>query len=46
MFKMASQAPMYDQNAVQPMRDALIAVGFSELLTAKDVEEAIEIIEK
>ena len=43
MFKMASQAPMYDQNAVQPMRDALIAVGFSELLTAKDVEEAIDV---
>jgi putative YphP/YqiW family bacilliredoxin len=43
MFKMASQAPMYDQNAVQPMRDALIAVGFSELLSAKDVEEAIDI---
>jgi putative YphP/YqiW family bacilliredoxin len=43
MFKMASQAPMYDQNAVQPMRDALIAVGFSELLSAKDVEEAIDL---
>jgi putative YphP/YqiW family bacilliredoxin len=43
MFKMASQAPMYDQNAVQPMRDALIAVGFSELLSANDVEEAIDI---
>ena len=25
------------------MRDALIAVGFSELLTAKDVEEAIDV---
>ena len=43
MFKMASQTPMYDQNAVQPMRDALIAVGFSELLTIKDVEEAIDV---
>jgi putative YphP/YqiW family bacilliredoxin len=43
MFKMASQGPMYDQKAVQPMRDALIAVGFSELLTAKDVEEAIDV---
>lgn len=43
MFKIASQNPMYDQNAVQPMRDALIAVGFSELLTPKDVEEAIDI---
>lgn len=43
MFNIASQTPMYDQNAVQPMRDALIAVGFSELLTAKDVEEAIDV---
>ena len=43
MFKMASQTPMYDQNAVQPMRDALIAVGLSELLSAKDVEEAIDV---
>ena len=43
MFKMASQTPMYDQNAVQPMRDALIAVGLSELLSAKDVEEAIDL---
>jgi putative YphP/YqiW family bacilliredoxin len=43
MFKMASQTPMYDQNAVQPMRDALIAVGLSELLSATDVEEAIDV---
>ena len=43
MFKIASQNPMYDQNAVQPMRDALIAVGLSELLSAKDVEEAIDV---
>src|SRR5210317_1046110 len=43
MFKIASQTPMYDQNAVQPMRDALVAVGFSELLTVKDVEEAIDV---
>jgi len=43
MFNIASQTPMYDQNAVQPMRDALLAVGLSELLTAKDVEEAIDV---
>ena len=43
MFNIASQTPMYDQNAVQPMRDALIAVGLSELLSAKDVEEAIDV---
>ena len=43
MFNIVSRDPMYDQNAVQPMRDALKAVGFSELLTAKDVEEAIDV---
>ncbi len=43
MFNIVSRDPMYDQNAVQPMRDALIAVGFSELLSAKDVEEAIDV---
>jgi putative YphP/YqiW family bacilliredoxin len=32
---------MYDQDAVQPMRDELTAVGIKELLTAKDVDEAI-----
>lgn len=32
---------MYDQDAVQPMRDELIAVGFEELLTVKDVEESL-----
>jgi len=34
---------MYDQDAVQPMRDELIAVGFKELLLAKDVEDAINV---
>ena len=43
MFNIVSRDPMYDQNSVQPMRDALKAVGFSELLTAKDVEEAIDV---
>ncbi len=43
MFNIKSGSPMYDQNAVQPMRNALIAVGFSELLTAKDVEDAIDV---
>jgi len=43
MFNIASQTPMYDQNAVQLMRDALIAVRLSELLSAKDVEEAIDV---
>jgi putative YphP/YqiW family bacilliredoxin len=34
---------MYDQNAVQPMRDELIAVGFKELHTPMEVDEAIKV---
>jgi putative YphP/YqiW family bacilliredoxin len=33
---------MYDQDAVQPMRDELIAVGFEELLNPESVEKVIE----
>jgi putative YphP/YqiW family bacilliredoxin len=43
MFNISSRPPMYEQNAVQPMRDELVAVGFSELLTPKDVEEGIKV---
>lgn len=32
---------MYDQSAVQHMRDELVAVGFTELLTVKNVEETL-----
>ena len=42
MFNISSRPPMYDQNAVQPMRDELVAVGFTELLTPKEVEDAIK----
>lgn len=35
-------APMYDPNAVQPMRDELTFVGFQELLTPEQVDQAIE----
>lgn len=38
-----SRSPIYDQDAVQPMRDELIAVGFDELLTAEDVEKSIKV---
>lgn len=31
-------APTYDQEAVQPMRDELIIVGFEELLTPEKVD--------
>jgi len=41
MFNITSRQPMYDQGAVQPMRDELVAVGFTELLTVKDVEESL-----
>lgn len=41
MFNITSRPPMYDQNAVQHMRDELVAVGFMELLTVKDVEESL-----
>jgi putative YphP/YqiW family bacilliredoxin len=42
MFDINPPSPMYDQDAVQPMRDELIAVGFEELLTAEDVDNAIK----
>lgn len=35
------QQPMYDPEAVQPMRDELLAVGFEELFTPEDVDNAI-----
>jgi putative YphP/YqiW family bacilliredoxin len=41
MFNISLRPPMYDQNAVQPMRDELVAVGFEELLTPEDVDKAI-----
>ncbi len=41
MFNIISRPPIYDQDAVQPMRDELVAVGFQELLTPTDVDKAI-----
>jgi len=43
MFNIISRPPMYDPEAVQPMRDELVAVGFTELLTAEDVDKAINV---
>ena len=43
MFNITSRAPIYDPNAVQPMRDELIAVGFEELLTPEDVEKSLNV---
>ena len=41
MFNTTSRQPMYDQDAVQHMRDELVAVGFTELLTVQHVEESL-----
>lgn len=38
MFEINSRGPIYDPNAVQPMRDELVAAGFTELLSASDVD--------
>ncbi len=35
------RAPMYDREAVQPMRDELVAVGFEDLRTAEDVDKVV-----
>jgi putative YphP/YqiW family bacilliredoxin len=43
MFNIMSRPPLYDQDAVQPMRDALISVGFKELLSPQDVDESINV---
>ena len=43
MFNIMSRPPIYDQDAVQPMRDELVAVGFEELLTPENVDKAINV---
>jgi bacilliredoxin len=40
--RVVTRVPMYDQDAVQPMRDELTAVGFQELLSAEEVDKAIK----
>ncbi|MDY0083350.1 MAG: BrxA/BrxB family bacilliredoxin [Ignavibacteriaceae bacterium] len=42
MYNTSFRPPIYDQEAVQPMRDELLAVGFEELLTPEDVDNAIK----
>jgi putative YphP/YqiW family bacilliredoxin len=42
MFKQEiRRSPMYDIEAVQPMRDELVAVGFEDLRTAQDVDRVL-----
>lgn len=38
MFQINSRSPIYDPEAVQPMRDELTAAGFLEMLTPADVD--------
>jgi putative YphP/YqiW family bacilliredoxin len=38
MFQINTRGPIYDPEAVQPMRDELIAAGFIELLSPADVD--------
>lgn len=42
MFNILSRPPLYDEAAVQPMRDELIAVGFEELRTPEAVDAALQ----
>ena len=41
MFNIKTNAPMYDPQAVQPMRDELVYVGFEELTTAEQVDKEL-----
>jgi len=41
MFEINKQAPMYDPNAVQPMRNELLYVGFEELTTPDKVDAVL-----
>lgn len=41
MFTINQKPPIYDPEAVQPMRDELVYVGFEEMLTPQTVEETL-----
>jgi len=41
MFNINSNSPTYDPQAVQPMRDELIAAGFTEMLSPADANSFI-----
>ncbi len=43
MFNVMSRPPLYDEDAVQPMRDELVAVGFTELRTPAEVDDVINL---
>jgi putative YphP/YqiW family bacilliredoxin len=39
--RIQTRMPMYDEDAVQPMRDELLAYGFEEARTPEEVDKAI-----
>jgi len=41
MFTINTRGPIYDPEAVQPMRDELVAAGFAELISPLDVDAYI-----
>ena len=40
--RIQTRVPMYDEDAVQPMRDELIAYGFEEARTPEEVDSAVK----
>jgi bacilliredoxin len=40
--KIMTRMPMYDEEAVQPMRDELIAYGFQEMRTPDEVDQVLK----
>lgn len=42
MFQINQRGPIYDPVAVQPMRDELLYVGFTEMLTSSEVHENLD----
>jgi putative YphP/YqiW family bacilliredoxin len=40
--RIQTRMPMYDEDAVQPMRDELIAYGFEEARTPEEVDRAVK----
>ncbi|HLG28700.1 MAG TPA: BrxA/BrxB family bacilliredoxin, partial [Candidatus Brocadiales bacterium] len=38
MFTINTRGPIYDPESVQPMRDELVAAGFTEMLTPVEVD--------
>jgi len=45
MYQINAKPPIYDQIAVQPMRDELNFVGFEELLSPEDVEKNLSVLD-